>query len=194
MSRNRLPGGVITFCASVDWDQTPRHDSDEEQLYPTFSISTIGRQSTPAFDACYSAAFGKAPGSSRPAKRCRACAIFSRPPTAVAITSTMVKDEWKWPRACTCSTGTPAAAGPRRRRCLRRAMDRTRPSRRTPAAGPPVCRAKVKRADRCGRPARSRGPRTGTSASVSGNSPSRSLACRRKPRAALGIDTGGQFQ
>jgi hypothetical protein len=29
-----------------------------------------------------------APGSSRPAKRCRACAIFSRPLAAVAITST----------------------------------------------------------------------------------------------------------
>ena len=45
-----------------------------------------------------------------PAKRRRACAIFSRPLTAVAITSTMVKDEWKWPGACNCSTGTPAAA------------------------------------------------------------------------------------
>ena len=29
---------------------------------------------------------------------------------AGAITSTMVKDEWMWPRACNCSTGTPAAA------------------------------------------------------------------------------------
>ena len=56
-------------------------------------ISTIGRQSTPIFDAFYSADFGKTPGSSRPAKRYRACAIFSRPLTAVAITSTMVELE-----------------------------------------------------------------------------------------------------
>jgi len=73
-------------------------------------ISTIGRQSIPVFDACYSAAFGKTPGSSRPAKRCRACAIFSPPLTAVAIMSTMVKDEWMRPCPCNCSTGTPAEA------------------------------------------------------------------------------------
>ena len=36
--------------------------------------------------------------------------MFSRPPTAVGITSTMVKDEWMWPHAYNCSTGTPATA------------------------------------------------------------------------------------
>ena len=83
-------------------------------------VSTIGRESTPVIDACYSAAFGKTLGSSRPTKRCRACITFSRPLAAVTITSTMVKDAWTWPRACNCSTNTPAAAS------LRRAMPSSR--------------------------------------------------------------------
>lgn len=57
----------------------------------------------------YSAALGKAFASPMPANRRNASAICSRPRTAVAITSTMVKEEWKWPRAWSCSTGTPAA-------------------------------------------------------------------------------------
>src|SRR5882672_8460545 len=45
-----------------------------------------------------------------PANRRKASAICTRPLTPVITTSTMVKDEWKWPRALSCSTGTPAAA------------------------------------------------------------------------------------
>src|SRR5689334_25427404 len=45
-----------------------------------------------------------------PANPRNASAIFTRPLTPVMMTSTMVKDEWNWPRALSCSTGTPALA------------------------------------------------------------------------------------
>ena len=47
-----------------------------------------------------------------PAKPRSACAICARPLAPVITTSTMVKEEWKWPRALSCSTRTPAAARP----------------------------------------------------------------------------------
>ena len=48
--------------------------------------------------------------SGSPANRRNASDICTRPLTPVMTTSTIVKDEWKWPRALSCSTGTPAVA------------------------------------------------------------------------------------
>jgi hypothetical protein len=47
-------------------------------------------------------------------------------PTDEMMMSTIVSEVWVCPRAVVCSTGTPAARAPRRRRCPRRAAGRTR--------------------------------------------------------------------
>jgi hypothetical protein len=116
-----------------------------------------------------------------PVKRRSASAMLVRPLTPVITTSTIVKDAWKWPRACSCSTGTPAAPMFRHMRYPRHATDRTHRSPRKPGAGQQACRGVAKRAGRCDRRASSKCPRTSTSASASGSSPSH-FRCRTDDR------------
>ena len=71
------------------------------------------RQYRPSLVAHYSAAIScrtSPPCQPSPANRRKASAICTRAATPVMTTSTMRRDEWKWPRAFNCSTGTPTPA------------------------------------------------------------------------------------